>query len=107
MSRLAAFGIGLAVAVSDIAAIVILTGFGQALADSAYSPTAPWWLMPAWLVTFFPAGLALWLLWFNHPMGLGPNDHIIWSSLILLNGVLWGAITYLLVRWFRGRAGIA
>lgn len=94
-----AVGITSFVAVGDIVAITLFSGLGQALADHAEPVTAPWWLEPAWLLAFFPSFFALFLPHFNHPMGLGANDHVVWGFLTLFNGAIWGVTVYMLLRW--------
>jgi len=106
-SRLLAFAIAIIVCFADAVAIIALTAYGQTLADTAGSPAAPWWLGPAWDIAFFPARYVLLLPPFNHPLGLGgPSDDVVWLSLTMVNGLLWGASTYIILRW-RSRREVA
>lgn len=102
-SRLAR--IAAVVAIADATVIVGTSGYTQWLADSGAS-AAPWWLMPAWVVSFFPSRFLLHLPGLNHPFGLGgPRDGLVWAALIAANAALWAAGTYLaLLRVRPGRA---
>src|SRR6266853_1360777 len=106
MSRVRAVVYATVVAVADAFAILFLTGYAQALADTAGHPSVPWWLEPAWLITFFPMRYVYSLPQLNHPLGLGgPNDFVVLGGLTMLNGLLWGAAVYAALR--RRRRSVA